>query len=656
MNVRLFLGMLLSGMLCRGETYEQLSSQLKNAVEKQEIHRLKSQIAGAAIGRLETGTLSKKDKKKLRAQIKDCCADVQLGSMDVWYGESVVTWGRLLLLDGKWKEARMQLLDQAEVLQNIERNLKANAIPVSSISPVAGCRYILGETYREEYERFQTLESAVEAFRHFYNVYIKYSDGPWGEKAQAAAEAMQAELERHGKQVRIDLGSHKDSFIAAQFRLGSRRMAEERYADAVEAIETAINYFPETVKSVQALRNLAVCKQELGRPDEVYMIAEYCCERFAADTNAPIGILSLGRRAVDAGNEELGEQLFQLYLTTFPEHEKRADILSWFAWRAYEAEEMEEAMSFFQLLESELRRFGEAGERLEKVVYLQATMLSDLEKLDDFLVEFPRSKWAAQAMSEKAQALLVAGDFEAAFQTLETLEEDFPEAAASKKALAGLIVAAVDAGRFNVAEQVLGRMLEDQDAYGHDVYLATGEGLLSAEQFALAEKAFAAVPDDERAVFGAAACKFGIADFEGSFRTLEALLEDYPDTGRFYDARLMQARCLVELGRTNAAVAAYSEAARENYAVTLEMAGVLSDPEEKLSAYQRVALLADPEHAEHQPLIAESIMQSLPLCMELGKYELVLDACDQFTALFPEHKQSQVVRKYRKEAERALAD
>lgn len=194
MNACWFIGILLSGSLCRGERYEQLSSLLNAASEKQEIHRLKSQVADAAVGRLETESLSKKEQQTLRNRVRAYCADVQLGAMDVWYGESVVTWGRLLLHEGKWEDARAQLLDQAEVLQNIERNLKANDIPVSSISPVAGCRYVLGETYRVEYETVRALEPAVEALRHFCNVYIKYSDSPWGEKAQAAAETMQTEL------------------------------------------------------------------------------------------------------------------------------------------------------------------------------------------------------------------------------------------------------------------------------------------------------------------------------------------------------------------------------------------------------------------------------------------------------------------------------
>lgn len=662
MILRIFICFMLSGLVCGAASYDELQEQLKSATEEPEVHRLKSQIAGAALQCLEHGAASKTEEKKLRAQVQAYCADVQLGSMDVWYGESVVSWGRLLLLDGKWRESRELLLEQAEVLQNIEKNLKANNLPVSSISPVAGCRYVLGETYRIEFEEFQTLEPAVEALKHYYNVYIKYGDSPWGEKAQVKAEAMQEILEAGGKQVRIDLGPHKKTFVANKFKLGARMVAEERYEDAIEPIETAINYFPETRQSVQALRNLAMCKLRLGMEDEVMAIAEYCCERFASDTNSPLAVLGIGRQAIEIKQEELGEELFALYLQNFPEHQHRVDILSWFAWRAYKVEEWEKVARFFQSLETELRRIGQHDELLEKAVFIQAIHPVHPEKLDAFMAEFPESERVSSALSKKAQAQLVAGNYSEAFQTLETLKEKFPDAPASKKALSGLIVASVEAGKFDIAEQVLNRMLEDKKAYGYDVYLSTGEGLLKSEKFKLAETAFKAVPLNakrafvEQALMGTASCRFGRNSFEDCFQVLEELLAKYPTTGRFYDARLMQARCLVQMGRMDDAVTAYAEVGSQDYSVTIEMAGVLTDPEERLAAYQRVALLADPQEAENQPLIAASIVESLPLCMELRKYNLALGACDQFEELFPDHENIPTIGKFRREAERALAN
>ena len=635
---------------------------LNGASDENMEHRLKAQVADAGLQRLENEDLSKTTRKKLRAEILAYCADVQLGSMDLWYGSSVVSWGRLLLLEENWKEARSVLMDQAEVLQNIEKNLMANHLLVSSISPVAGGRYLLGETYRLEYEVFQSLEPAVQALKHFSNVYIKYGDSPWGEKAQEKAEEAQRFLEGKGKQVHIELGSHRDAFVANKFKFGARLMAEERYGDAVEPIETAINYFPETGRSVEALRNLARCKQQLGRYDEAFMIAEYCCERFASDTNAPVVLLSLGREAIDAGKGKSGEELFSLYLERFPDHGARSSILSYFAWKAYKTEDWEKAVEFFQSLETVLRSSGAIGPELEKAVFIQAIHSLNAERLEAFIQEFPESERVAAALNKKSQALLVEGNFEGAFQALEKLKQDFPDTPVSRTALVGLIGAAVDAERFDIAEQVLARMLEDKKAYGPDVYLSTGERLLLAERFRLAKKAFEAVPLHskqafvERALFGSASCQFGLQQFEPSFQTLEKLLEKFPRTGTFYEARLMQARCLVPLSRIDEACAAYAEASNgQDYAVIFEMANVLVEPEAKLAAYQRIVLLADPDTRVNRPLIAESIVASLPLCMDLQKYDLATASCDQFEELFPEHGQLPAIGTFRKEAERALA-
>ncbi|VGO21787.1 hypothetical protein SCARR_03864 [Pontiella sulfatireligans] len=629
---------------------------LESASETAAVNRLKAQVANAAVDRLETESLSKTEQQKLKAEALAYCSDVQLGAMDLWFGDSVVTWGRLLLLDGKWVEARSMLLEQAEVLQNIEKNLTANGVPVSAISPLAGCRYHLGETYRIEFEESNELAPAVEALKHFYNVYIKYGDSPWGGVAQEKAAAAQVFIESRGKQVRIELGPHRDAFVANKFKLGARLTAQGKHEEAIDPMIDALNYFPESGKSIDALRNLGVCWFSLLAHDEALATVEYVCERFSADTNAPATVLAIGRQYLDSDAETAG-QIFEHYLASFPDDPYRGDILSYFAWKAYKAEDWSEAVVRFQSLETALRAKGETGERLEKAVYIQAFCAKEPAGFDRFISEFPESELAPRVLGEKAQAQLVAGEFDAAFQTLETLSARYPESTAARTALAGLIVAAVEEQRFDIADQVLDRMLADKQAYGNSVYVSTGEALLKAAEFTLAEKAFAAlVPETERSLYGCASAQFGQNRFEESFQTLEKLLAKNEATGFFFDARLMQARALVQLVRTNEAVAAYGEvaAAKQDYGVVFEMAQVLSDPEERLAAYQRIALLADPADEKNQPLIADSIAASLPLCLEQGKYELAIASTDQFATLFPKHEQLPIIGKYRKEAEHAL--
>lgn len=652
---------LLLGGATFAQTYDELATELKGATDKADIHRLKAQVANAAIARLETEAPSKTAAKKLRAEIVAYCADVQLGTMDVWYGDSVVTWARLKLLDNDWREARSILWSQAEVLQNIENNLAANNIPVSSISPLAGCRYFLGETYRLEYESSGEWGSAVEALKHFYNVYIKYGDSPWGEPARKKADAAKAVVEGKGKRVRIELGGHRKTFASNKFNLGARLVADGGFEEAINPLSDALNFFPESAKSIQALRNLGVAYASIGRHEEALMVAEYLCERFNSDTNAPAAVLGIGRQYIDIENEGRGEQVFNLYLAAFPNDPRRADIFSYFAWKAYKDEDWPEAVARFRSLEETLRAKGETGAALEKAVYIQAVHPADPVRLDRFMAGFPASELVPTALGKKAQALLVAGEFDAAFRTLEELAERYPDAPSAKTALAGLIVAAVEAERFDIAGQVLDRMLQDRQAYGHDVYISTGQGLLSAEQFELALKAFSAVPLNakrkyvERALFGTASAEFGRGRFEACCEVVEKLLAKYPNSGFFHDARLMQARALVQLGRIDEAIAAYGDVVAGDYAVAFEMAGILADPEAKLAAYQRIALLADPDKLVNRPLVADSILASLPLCMELHRFDLAVGSCDQFEELFPAHDQLPTIVRYRKEAADALA-
>jgi tetratricopeptide (TPR) repeat protein len=301
------------------------------------------------------------------------------------------------------------------------------------------------------------------------------------------------------------------------------------------------------------------------------------------------------------------------------------DILSYFAWKAYESKKWDEAFARFQTLETALRAAGESGEPLEKAVYIQADCSKCPADYDRFVAEFPNSEFAPRALGEKAQALLVADRFEAAFQTLETLAERYPEASV---------------GKFEA------------------VYLSSGEALLADKKFVMAQRAFSAIsPPTAPALYGLAAAQLGQGQFAESFQTLEKLRARFPTSGKVLDARLMQARALRKLDRTDEAIAAYREvlAAKYDVSIAFELVQILPDPEERLAAFQRIALLADPAEEANAPFIANSLLASLSLGLELKKYALVLDTCNQFEKQFPNHEKVPTLGTFRKEASNALA-
>ena len=605
------------------QSYDELTGRLNTATNAVEIHRLKAQVAAEAVQRLEKEVLSVSEKKKLRAEVVADCSDVQLGAMDVWYGSSVVTWCRLLLLDNDWRGARSLLWDQAEILQNIEHNLAVAKLPVSAISPVAGCRYFLGETYRIEYEKTGKLEPATEALRHFYNVYVKYGDSPWGGLAGKKAEAAKGFVESLGKRVRIDLGKHRATFAANQFRFAARLAAQGRHAEAVERYLVALNAFPKAGKAVEALRNLTLCWIELGQYEDALMATEYLCEQFSSNTNAPAAVLAIGQQ-FRKNDEQLASWVFEKYLVVFPSDSHRVDILAFLAWKAYESKKWNDAFARFQTLEVALRSAGECGEPLEKAVYVQADCSKKPADYDRFVTEFPNSKLVPRALGEKAQALLLTDRFEDAFQTLEILSEHDPQATAGKL---------------------------------QAVYLSSGKALLADKKFEIAQRAFSAIsPPTDSSLYGLAAAQFGRSQFAESIQTLEKLLVRFSTSGKVCEARLMQARALVKLKRMDEAIVAYRNvlATKRNVMVAFELAQILPNSEERLAAYQRIALLTDPADKTNRFFVAESLLASLPLGMELGKYALVLDICNQFKNQFPNHEKVPILGTFYKEASDAL--
>ncbi|MGE4488245.1 MAG: tetratricopeptide repeat protein, partial [Kiritimatiellales bacterium] len=255
-----------------------------------------------------------------RARAQKLCEEVQLGGLDLWFGQAVVTWSRVMQLNGEWDETASVLETQLELLKQLESGLEKQGQPVSLVSPLAGARYLLGLCYEHAGKK-------TEALTQFYNVYAKYGDSEWGPQAQEHAQALKDEFEAQGKTIKIDLGANLAKMEESRFRVARRLFFDKQYADAVPAYLTALNDYPEGDDAVTALRELIQSYISLSDPFFAKAVATYTGERFSARPAAADALLAAGKRALDTKQNDLAWWMYDQYLADFPQNPRAPAVL-----------------------------------------------------------------------------------------------------------------------------------------------------------------------------------------------------------------------------------------------------------------------------------------------------------------------------------------
>ena len=285
--------------------------------------------------------------------------------------------------------------------------------------------------------------------------------------------------------------------------------------------------------------------------------------------------------------------------------------------------------------------------------------------LQRFLTSFPRSKLAPLAMSVLGEVQLGMGKYEEATKTFDALAERYPESPEGQRALFELMRAALEVGKHQVARDALGRMVKNASKYKPGDFARVGQLMLDAGLYREAVEAFRrALTAQERAVlerslFGLARAYFELGDYQKAAEFAGELLEKYPRSALFYDAKFVLGQAYRRLGRAEEAIQALSDVFRyADDSLLINRANLLygeinekkGDLKAALASYQRIALLSDPERKDLRPMIEQALLRSIELGDKLGLYQDVIDACDRYLKLFPEGEKIDFVRKAKAEA------
>ena len=283
-----------------------------------------------------------------------------------------------------------------------------------------------------------------------------------------------------------------------------------------------------------------------------------------------------------------------------------------------------------------------------------------------FLSTYPKSPYAPKAMIALGKLQLVLGNHNKAAEIFQALARDYPDSEEGKNALYSIISAFVEVDQMDLAQQSFQKMLEEASVYSPAEFLKVGELMMSHEYYDEAVKAFEQVEHKtqerkfiEHAWFGLGNANFELKAYPKAIEFLQRLMEHFPLSGLYYEARFIIAKAYQESGKLEEAIQALTEVFKlaEN-AVLINQAsydlGLVQkkqgEMEAALASFQRVALLADPKDSELRLIIEGCILESLEISLKLLRYKDVLDSCDQYLNLYPDSEKVPYVKRIKGEA------
>ncbi len=338
---------------------------------------------------------------------------------DIWFGKAIVIKAHLMSIKGDISGAEKLIEDYKGALKEIDEILREQEL--EQLSPMAQCRYLLGEMMWKEAEKL--LENKGEkgaivdllagkkkpngkrapgALQHFLNVFIGYPSTKWAPEAGEMAEKVEQILkDRYGAKIKTQVTQEQmDSVRRYQFQGARALFNQNQFKNAVDAYLKVLNRFPEGDTSVAALGELARCYVETEDDLMVDVTVRYMGERFGGDhalqNKAGDQVLRAGGTYGDRGNAERKTAVYETYFNHFPKHPMAAALLYQSATRAFTEEKYTEALPLFERIVNDYAESPSYMNALRQITYCHL-------KLEDAKAELLSLKTYTEALAKERQ-------------------------------------------------------------------------------------------------------------------------------------------------------------------------------------------------------------------------------------------------------------
>ena len=289
------------------------------------------------------------------ARTRKAIEELQWGGVDLWFGQSIITLANVELIYGDDEKAKNIIKEYMDILAQIDTLIEENNLS-KGLSPMAGARFLSGEISQRLAEKAAAGQDAgtavtqyAQALTEYYNVFVKYGESEVAPEAGIRAQAIKDILvNQYGKTVNIDLGAQANKAAETQLRLADTLYREKKFQEAVEAYLRAANQFPEADATVRAMGNLILSYAQLNDLLMVRTVAGHVGDRFRQKPDGALALMAAGKYFVDQNRPDMYNELYELYLSSFPQHERAGTILFFLATQRKKAGDEAGAAAYFQ--------------------------------------------------------------------------------------------------------------------------------------------------------------------------------------------------------------------------------------------------------------------------------------------------------------------
>lgn len=728
------------------------------------------QIELAEIYLKKAEKLSGAEREAELKKAEDVSSAIRWGNYDLWFGRSISITAMVEVMRGDRGKAQKLIKDYMKDLKQIDKALSANGIS-SSLSPMAGARYLLGKLYQEDYDAARLGGDVDEAKRliglamtEYANVFAKYPGSDWGPDAGLRLAKLKEEASQIGK-VEQEGSSEilAENVTDAVYNSALNLFRKKEYESAIQSYLEAANQYPEADPTIKALGNLMLAYAYTDQPLMARVVAAYLAERFPKNEFAAVNVLRMAKNYFDEDKPEDYFWYYDLYVANFTEHEKVPQILFTLAnlsgkrgdvereqmfldrliktypesqysnkavskqafdlyKRGLHAEAIPSLARYMQVeqpgmrkaqgmlaLADSLKQTGQETKALkiydqliktltpvennpyrgnvdeegvldvlEKASFFMGLTLQKLtvpdaqlaavrnkavEAYEHFLKSFPSSDLAPTAMRGIGTLQLELGDTKAAAETFGKIAETYPDSQEGKDSFFLLVDSLIEIGRDTEAREAFAKMMSSGADYSPAQYARIGNLMLGRNFNSEALKAYQAARKntddpgiDQRALYGIGQAASSTGDYQSAADALSVLMEKYPNTALYYDAKFLMATAYRELNQFDQAgeqlrdIFKFAPDAWQRNKASVALALLQEadgDDNGALASYLRVALLADASDPESRSYVQQALLQGLDLAQRMERWEDAKEFVEKYLTEFSADPKVPELRKVR---------